>query len=90
VWGVLASLRVPQLFPTAHWTPCKPIEQVRHHGGDKCTYRKSNLERQKETSPHTPLEHDPQAWLFVIVHVIVDGFLFIYGLKFFLIFYFNL
>ena len=23
-WGVRASLRAPRLFPTAHWTSCKP------------------------------------------------------------------
>jgi hypothetical protein len=42
VWGVRTSLHAPRLFPTAHWTSCKPSEQVRHRRGDRRAHRGSN------------------------------------------------
>jgi len=41
-WSVRTSLHAPRLFPTPHWTSCKPSEQVRHRGGDRRAHRGSN------------------------------------------------
>jgi len=73
--GVQASLRVPRLFLTAHWTLCKSSEQVKHHGSDRRTQRESNSGRQKKTSLHIPLEHDPQAWVWRLLLLLLMSFI---------------
>jgi len=46
--------------PTAHWTPCKPSEHVRHRGGDRCAHEDSNPGVVEGDKPLPPPGQDPR------------------------------
>ena len=57
--------------PTAHWTPCKPNEHIRHRGDDRRAHENSNPGTTGGDKPLLPPGQDPQCQVLLLLLLLV-------------------